>query len=173
VALRPQIDIEASRKLRGIRAMGGGVTKEVCAICGCNLHRGRNVYAGRTIEGRSHAGKSHYVAERFFGRSKNRKGMTARIFEVCPWGVEGKSTLACYECHELMLHNPILLQADVKLFAEIVRARGLSETEKPEDFSKIAGRILLFQEVISKGIKQLHDAEKSKSPKRPSGAIRA
>jgi hypothetical protein len=58
-----------------------------------------------------------------------------------------------------MLHNPIMLEVDVKRFAAIVRARGLSETEKPEDFSKIAGRILLFQEVIARGITDLYQSE--------------
>jgi hypothetical protein len=132
---------------------------EVCVICGCSLHRGSGVYANATPEGRSHASRSHYVAERFYGRSANRKGVTARIFETCPWNLEGKSALTCYECHELMLHNPVLLEDDVKRFAEIVRARGLSETEKPEHFAKIAGRIRLFQEVIARGIADLHGSE--------------
>jgi hypothetical protein len=117
------------------------------------------VYANATPEGRSHASRSHYVAERFYGRSANRKGLAARIFETCPWDLEGKSTIACYECHELMLHNPVLLEDDVKRFAEIVRARGLSETVKPENFTKIAGRIRLFQEVIARGIADLYGKE--------------
>jgi hypothetical protein len=139
--------------------MAEGEKKEACAICGCSLHRGASSYATATKEGRSHASRSHYVAERFYGRSANRKGVTARIFDRCPWGVEGTSALTCYECHELMLHNPIMLEVDVKRFAAIVRARGLSETEKPEDFSKIAGRILLFQEVIARGITDLYQSE--------------
>jgi len=47
---------------------------ENCAICGCELHRTRDTYARATIEGRSHATKHHFVAERFFGRSSNRRG---------------------------------------------------------------------------------------------------
>jgi len=136
--------------------------KEICVICGCPLHRGPGAYASATVQGRSHASKSHYVAERFYGRSGNRKHITERLFESCPWQLEGKSALACYECHELMLHNPVILEEDLKRFAEIVRARGLSEAEKPEDLSKIAGRILLFQEVISRGIAFVYEQESKK-----------
>ena len=39
---------------------------ETCAVCGCELNRSGN-YAGTTTEGRSHASKHHFVAERFSG----------------------------------------------------------------------------------------------------------
>lgn len=133
---------------------------EHCAICGCELHRTRNTYARPTIEGRSGASKHHYVAERFFGRSSNRRGTkTKGLFTACPWGHEGESEVFCYECHEELLHNPVLLPEDVTRLAELVRRRGPSEKEKSEDRSKIAGRIALFHDVIAQGLKILLDQE--------------
>jgi hypothetical protein len=130
---------------------------EICAICGCQLYRVANSYARPTVEGRSGASKHHFVPERFFGRSGNRRGTkTEGIFATCPWGYEGKFGLFCYECHEELLHNPVLLPDDVSLFAELVRLRGLSEVSKPEDRTKIAGRIALFHDVIARGLKAVH-----------------
>lgn len=124
---------------------------EVCAICGCPLHRSGN-YASESV-GRDHATRSHFVAERFFGRSSNRPGTVATpLFEECPWNLEGQSAVMCYECHEVMLHNPVILPADIQQFAELVRRRGFDETEKTQDRSKLVGRIRLFQEVIAAGI---------------------
>jgi hypothetical protein len=49
------------------------------------------------------------VAERFFGRSNNRRGTQRdRVFEECPWGIEGQTAVFCYDCHEELLHNPVL-----------------------------------------------------------------
>jgi hypothetical protein len=108
------------------------------------------------VAGRSHATEHHYVAERFFGRSSNRHG-TKRdaVFEVCPWGYERRTAVYCYECHEELLHNPVLLPDDVSAFAQLACARGLNEDGKPEDRSKLAGRVMLFQQVISAGLKTL------------------
>jgi hypothetical protein len=129
--------------------------EERCAICGCQLHRSGE-YATPTVAGRSHATEHHYVAERFFGRSTNRRGTKREgIFAECPWGHEGKAQAYCYECHEELLHNPVLLPDDVSVFARLVRARGLNEDGKPEDRSKLAGRIMLFQQVIPVGLKTL------------------
>ncbi len=138
---------------------------ERCAICSCLLHRSGE-YARPTIAGRSHATKHHYVAERFFGRSKNRRG-TARkgLLSVCPWGKEGEYGIFCYECHELLLHNPILLPEDVRLFSELVRHRGLQEERKPHNFTKIVGRITLFHDVISRGIASLYQDEIKRRPR--------
>jgi hypothetical protein len=126
---------------------------ERCAICGCALHRKAGTYARLTIEGRSHATEHHFVSERFFGRSANRKGTkTEGIFEVCPWGHEGKTAVFCYECHEELLHNPVLLPEEIKRFAKLVRSRQLAEDQKPADRKKIAGRVALFHEVIARGL---------------------
>jgi hypothetical protein len=101
------------------------------------------------------------VPERFFGRSANRRGTKAEgIFEVCPWGHEGETAVFCYECHEELIHNPVLLPQDIERFAEIVRLRGLAEDSKIEDRAKIAGRIKLFQEIIAKGIAALEASDK-------------
>ncbi len=40
--------------------------------CDCLLHRERH-YGAPSAHGRSHPTEHHYVAERFFGRSKNRR----------------------------------------------------------------------------------------------------
>lgn len=111
------------------------------------------------MKGRSHATAHHYVAERFFGRSKNRKDTRERIFECCPWAIEGESAVYCYECHEELLHNPVLLPEDMKMFAELVRRAGLDEDVKPHNRIKIAGRIRLLHDVISAGIKSLSAQE--------------
>jgi hypothetical protein len=101
-------------------------------------------------------GAHHYVAERFFGRSKNRRGTKREsIFEVCPWGSERKTQAYCYECHEELLHNPVLLPDDVSVFARLVQARGLAEDHKPENRKKLAGRIILMHDVISTGLRVL------------------
>ena len=138
---------------------------ETCAICGCTLHRTAGEYARPTVLGRSHATSHHHVAERFFGRSTNRKG-TQRdaMWETCPWGHEGEVVVFCYECHEEMLHNPVILPEDIHRFAELVRLRGLSEQAKAEGRSLIAGRIRLFQEVIAQGIAAVLAAESKGTP---------
>ena len=133
---------------------------EACAICGCRLHR-TGTYATPTTEGRSHATKHHFVAERFFGRSSNRRGTkTEGLFTSCPWGREGESEVFCYECHEELLHNPVLLPDDISALAELVRMRGLSESIKTEDRSRIAGRVLLLHEVFARGLKSLREEGK-------------
>lgn len=133
---------------------------ENCAICGCDLHRTADTYARGTVEGRSHATKHHFVAERFFGRSSNRRGTKREgMFASCPWGHEGESEVFCYECHEELLHNPVLLPEDFVRFAELVRMRGLSEKTKTENRSKLAGRVVLLRDVISRGLKVLHEEE--------------
>jgi len=93
------------------------------------------------------------VAERFFGRSTNRRGENReRLFEQCPWGSEGRSAVYCYECHEELLHNPVFTPADMELFAMLVRSRGLNEDIKTRDRSKLAGRVKLFHEAIAAGL---------------------
>jgi len=126
-----------------------------CAICECQLHRNGD-YAKPTVKGRSHATEHHYVAERFFGRSANRRGIIReRLFAQCPWSLEGKKETYCYECHEELLHNPVLLPADVAQFTKLVKSRGLTEVTKEQGREKLAGRIVLFHEVIAAGLKTL------------------
>jgi len=135
---------------------------DTCAICGCRVHR-KGGYAKPTVKGRSHATKHHVVAERFFGRSANRHGTIRKpIFKHCPWKQEGVTVLFCYECHEELMHNPVLLREDVERFAKLVRHRGWNEDKKSADRSRIAGRIELLHEVIAAGLTALLPAEKEK-----------
>ena len=132
---------------------------ERCALCECLLNRSGE-YATPSVQGRSYATEHHYVAERFFGRSKNRPGEErVAILEADPWGVEGQKDVFCYECHEEPLHNPVLLPEDVRRLAELVANRKLNENEKPSDRKQIAGRIQLLHEVIVAGLLALTNAE--------------
>jgi hypothetical protein len=108
-----------------------------------------------TIEGRSHATSHHFVAERFFGRSARAHEQRERIFDACPWGIEGKSAVYCYECHEELLHNPVFTEQDMQRFAHLVALRGLNEDVKPPTRDKLAGRIQLLHEVIDAGLEAL------------------
>jgi len=63
----------------------------------------------------------------------------------------------CYECHEELVHNPVLLPEDVAQFAELVKQRGLSEKIKTESREPIAGRVALFHEVIARGLASLRN----------------
>jgi hypothetical protein len=128
---------------------------ERCSICGCRVHRSGE-YAKPTVRGRSHATNHHYVAERFFGRSKNRPGTAReRVFVTCPWGSEGLTATYCYECHEELIHNPVFTPKDIQALARLVAFRNLSEDEKPEGREKLAGRIQLLHEIIEAGLKGL------------------
>lgn len=75
----------------------------------------------------------------------------------CPWGHEKESKVFCFECHEELLHNPILLPGDIAQFAELVKLRGLEEDQKPRSREKIAGRVVLFHEVIARGLEVLRE----------------
>jgi hypothetical protein len=133
---------------------------ENCETCGCELHRTADTYARGTVEGRSHATKRHFVAERFFGRSGNRRGtQTEGMFTSCPWGQEGRSEVFCYDCHEELLHNPVLLAEDFAIFAELVRMRGLSENEKTGDRSEIAGPCCSIPRCDFSWVETLHEEE--------------
>src|SRR3989339_569043 len=127
---------------------------EKCSICGCQFKSGK--YAADNPAGRAHHSKHHYIAERFFGRTKNkRKHPRTKIFVTSPWeGVEGETTLLCYDCHEELLHNPVLLPKDIESLNMLVACEGLAEINKTNK-EKIAGRIKLFHKVIRAGLKCL------------------
>ena len=130
---------------------------ERCAICGCALHRDGD-YGKPNVKGRSHATKHHFVAERFFGRSGNRSGEKREgIFDECPWNLEQKHRVFCYECHEELLHNPVFLPVDIHDFSKLVRDRHLDEESKPSTRERIAGRIMLLQEVVHAGLQALSE----------------
>ena len=120
------------------------------------MAQGGGGYATSTREGRSHRSKHHYVAERFFGRSANRRGtQRVGVFTKCPWSLEHRSGQFCYECHELLLHNPVFLPSDIEILSRLIRARRLSEQSKPLHQRKIAGRIKLLHEVIAVGLAEM------------------
>ena len=126
---------------------------EQCAICGCRVHRIGNTYAQTSIAGRSHATKHYYVAERFFGRTKSRRGaLVEGIFPFCPWKREAQFGVLCYECHSELLFHPVLLPEDVARFSDLVKRRGLNELVKSESRAPIAGRVALLHEVIGLGV---------------------
>jgi|ERR1035437_2685819 hypothetical protein len=129
--------------------------EESCILCGCKVHRSGE-YATKTLTGRSHATFHHYVAERFFGRSQNRKGtLHVPIFTSCPWDLEKKGEIYCYECHEELIHNPVFTKNDIGKFAALIKSRKLNEIDKQEDMDKIAGRIKLLNEIIAAGLNVL------------------
>jgi len=82
------------------------------------------------------------------------------VFSKCPWEHEGESAVFCYECHEELLHNPVLLPEDVKQFSELVKLCGFSEEEKGGSRQFIAERIKLFHEVIVYGIRAALEQKK-------------
>ena len=127
-----------------------------CAGCGCELVRKADAYGSPSIEGRAHASRHHYVPERLFGRSANRRRkIKERIFAKCPWDLEGKSETFCYECHEVVLHNPVLLPEDIERLAILAQKRGLREHQKGEGYDKLAGRVVLLHDVIARGLTAL------------------
>lgn len=139
---------------------------EQCAICGCRVHRVANTYAQPSAAGRSHASKHYYVAERFFGRSKNRRGVLVEgILRFCPWKREAQYGVLCYECHTELLFHPVVLPEDLAQFAELVKRRGLNEVVKGESRAPIAGRVALLQEVIALGIAAALRQEQSRARK--------
>ena len=96
--------------------------------------------------------------ERFFGRSTNRKHEhRERIFERCPWGLEGQRGVFCYECHEELLHNPVFTRVDIERFAALVQRRGLNEDEKAASREKLGGRIQLLHAVIAAGLNVMEE----------------
>jgi hypothetical protein len=121
---------------------------EKCQICGCTIHR-KGEYAKPTVKGRSHATKHHYVAERFYGRTKNKRKYkkVKRIFNKNDFpDYQRKTGTFCYECHEELLHNPILLPADIEKLSLLVHRRKCNEDKKRVSREKIAERIKLFHE---------------------------
>lgn len=134
--------------------------EERCALCDCSLHHESGTSG---VPRWSEATESYFVAERFFGRSSTRPGtIKDPVFIKCPWGMERQTVLMCYECSEVMLHNPVILPGDVRRFAELVALRGLSEVVKTPDRSRLIGRVKLLQEVIAAGIKAVLESERSK-----------
>lgn len=152
-----------ARRSRHVKVNGvakSEIRDQRCSICNCRLTRVSGTYADGTVLGRSHASRHHCVAERFFGRSANRKGVREALFDECPWGQEGKRLMFCYECHEELLHNPVLLPQDIALFARLVRERGLSEDDKSDRRHFLRGRVVLLHEVIAAGLSSVAGSQR-------------
>lgn len=133
--------------------------KDKCNICGCKLERSGE-YA--TFEGRAHASRHHHIAQRFL-KTKDKMGNKFQpTFSKCPWEIEKKTVLLCYECHEELIQNPVFLPKDIEKFKQLVKFRKLAENEKPMNRKKLAGRIILLNEVIETGIEQLLRMERKK-----------
>ena len=123
-----------------------------CGLCGCVIQNNGG-YAEPTVDGRSHRTKHHYVAERFFGRSNNRRGeIREGIFSVEELDIKPKFGEYCYDCHEELLHNPIILKSEMDKLAEIFKIIGANEDVKTERKDKLKQRIITLKEVIRKGI---------------------
>lgn len=69
--------------------------------------------------------------------------------------MEGRETVFCYECHEVLLHNVVFLPKDIERLAELARKRGCAEDEKPATHEKLAERIKLLHEVVDAGLTKL------------------
>ena len=139
------------------------MAEERCSLCGCRLHRTGN-YAENTLKGRSHANSHHYIAERYFGRTKNNPGIQKNgVFDKDPWGIEGKTGIFCYDCGEVLLHNPVLLPKDISKLSEIYRLNGVNEDEKESNMKKYRERIRLFHYTIQKGLDSLLKETKEKT----------
>jgi len=133
--------------------------KSHCQICGCKLSSKKGEYAKPTPSGRSHGTRHHYIAERFFGRTTNKRKYQANpVFTKEDYQeYAGQTETFCYECHEELLHNPVFLPKDIVKFAELTKKRHYDETdkEKTEERHKLGQRIKLLNEVISKGLDEL------------------
>jgi hypothetical protein len=68
----------------------------------------------------------------------------------------------CYECHEELLHNPVLLPEDIANLAYLVKERSLGEERKDADRSKLAGRVQLLHEALACGIQSLVQEHKER-----------
>jgi hypothetical protein len=107
----------------------------------------------------------HFVAKRFLG-GKNRRGTRrSKIFGPKIWCQEigkGKTYVyLCYDCHEELLHNPVLFPEDIKKLSNIVKKRRMREKNKlPHNKEKIAKRIKLFHEIIRIGLEQISKESK-------------
>jgi len=134
------------------------IQDQTCTLCGCLVHRTGD-YGQPTVKGKSHASLHHFVAERFFGRSANRPGELRDAYPLSEayQQHEGRTGVFCYECHEELLHNPIILPDDLSLLHQLFVTRGLTEIQKSEDRTKAAGRVSLLHEIIRRGLESINN----------------
>jgi hypothetical protein len=75
------------------------------------------------------------------------------------WLIHQETVVCCYECHEELLHNPVLLPSDLRRFAQLIQSRELGDVEKLPGRERFSARVQLLQEVIAVGIKTLLEKE--------------
>ena len=63
----------------------------------------------------------------------------------------------CYECHEILLHNPVFTRENILDFAGLVKQKQLDEAQKTRSNEKLGGRVQLLHEVIELGLRALKD----------------
>ena len=128
---------------------------EDCEICGCRVTRGPG-YGEANSVGRSHASRHHLIPQRFLGGpGAGRTEDRSPLFSHSPWGHEDDCAVLCYDCHEELLHNPVLLHEQIETLAALCRLRGCNETDKTEDRSPLAARVQLLHEAIALGLEEL------------------
>ena len=88
------------------------------------------------------------------GRTQQNITLLQKDF-LGPWELEGKSEVFCYECHEILLHNPVFTPENIVSFAELVSLNKLDEQIKTDSVDKLAKRVELLQKVIEHGIRKL------------------
>ena len=132
-----------------------GMAPERCRLCGCRVHRG-GPYAAPTIEGRSCASEHHLCGRALPWALENLTWRPAcQDFRNVSVGIRRKVAVYCYECGEKLLHNPVIIEADIERFAQLVRLRALNEDAKPAARQKMVGRIRPLYEVIDAGLSVL------------------
>lgn len=82
---------------------------------------------------------------------------------TCQKGTKAKPLSSATNCHEELLHNPVLLPEDVERLSEVVKARCIGEEAKEESLNKLAERIKLFHEIIDKGLNEIETEVANKS----------
>mgnify|MGYP001619825991 CR=1 FL=1 len=120
-----------------------------CGLCGCALLR-MGKYGEDNALGRCFPSEHHLVAKRFYGKNKNKRSKILDDDDFKKFSNE--KIKLCYDCHEELLHNPVLSPDNMKGFKELVRKKHWDERNKKDGKEKIRGRIKLLQEIIDKGI---------------------
>jgi len=69
--------------------------------------------------------------------------------------LEGECDVFCYECHEILLHNPVFTRENILDFADLVNQKQLNEVQKTRSNEKLRGRVRLLHEVIELGLRAL------------------
>jgi hypothetical protein len=123
-----------------------------CDICNC---QGLWPIEGRhTPAGRSQLTHRNVVARTLFGRNRKTgwKDPVQPVFEEDPWDNGWESRFVCLECRDELLGQPVLLPWDMARLSSLIRQAGFAEDVRTTDRSKMAGRVSLFHEVISRGL---------------------